>query len=175
MEWWKLLSTLLVGVLLGFLSSYPVGFLRELGRARAAQVTVTRQKKAEANAAALRQAAAVAAAEAKAAGEQAELKALETARVGARFLRRVTSSDAGLLLEVVGLDPRRPRDHVLVTQEPLPGRVPTPHDPVGGQSSMAWRQLNEAPADQIHKTARLVNQSYDDADGWIEFERIPDR
>jgi hypothetical protein len=172
-EWSSVAAGLVVGVGVGFLASYPVGFFREVGRDQAARLIrrrndVREQRRAEEASNAL-----IAEREATTAREVRELEVLSQDRVGALFLHRVHRDDVGIQVTVVELDARQPRQRVIVRYEPTTGRTPTPHDPpVDQRVSIEWRALTATDADQRHRTALLIEKSYDDADGWIEYERI---
>lgn len=114
----------------------------------------------------------VAAENAVAAQVEADLRArLEVDRVGAQFLRRDTAEDLGTVVTVLelGLDWKR---QVLVEEVALEGRPPTEFDHRPGlRVNIDWRALNLSEAEQRHATAHMI-RSYDDADGWIRFERV---
>ena len=122
--------------------------------------------------------AAEAAADAKAAEKaaasraEAELRArLEAERVGATFLRRHTAEDPGTVVTVLELASDW-RNKVLVEEAAHEGRPPPELDhQMWIRTSVDWRVLTLPDRDQRHATAHMV-RSYDDADGWIEFERV---
>jgi hypothetical protein len=171
MRFWSRLLTGVVGVVIGFVASYPVGYLRERGRQRAVRADQARASKQR------REAAANAAATQALAREQEECKrrehieTLKKERIGRRFLRRSNSKEeAGVIVTVIDLDRRDPKRRVLVENTPggaeLPADVPT-------RLVMDWHVLVAAPEVQKHRTARLIAHSSDDADGWLEFEQLP--
>ena len=165
-----LVGGILIGVVVGFLVSYPVGFLRELGRDRASRLVQRRADKrlhqqAEADAAKARKDA-----EAQAERERQRLERIRTERVGRRFMRRETRADPGIGVEVVDLDPRQPQDRVIVRYTATAGRSPTRYDPPSDTVSIEWKILTQSPSEQRHRTARLIEQSFDDNDGWLQFE-----
>jgi hypothetical protein len=172
-EWSSVVAGLVVGVGVGFLASYPVGFVREVGREHASRRIRRRDEARERRRAEEASDALSAERKATALRELREMEKLSEDRVGAQFLHRVHRDDAGIQVTVVELDPHQPKQRVIVRYEPVPGRPPTPHDPpVDQRVSVEWRALTAPDAEQRHRTARLIENSYDDADGWIEYERI---
>lgn len=113
---------------------------------------------------------------ADAAAEEAESRMraeYQAERVGATFRRRYTAEDTGTLLTVVGLDERAWRSRVLVEESAPDGRTPTGHEsPDFARTSFEWSSLTMPHADQRHRTARVIERSHNDEDGWVEFERI---
>lgn len=98
---------------------------------------------------------------------------LERARVGERFLWRASPDDEGMLGTVVGLDRLHPKIKVRVKWISPPDREPSQHDySTDTVTIMEWGSLTRSPADQRHRTALLIANSFNDEDGWIEYERI---
>lgn len=103
------------------------------------------------------------------------LDSLKEERVGKRFRFRTSARDSGMLGEVVELDPRDAHRRVIVVWSDSPGRTATDDDyTVGQRVSIEWRHLTEAADRQRHRTARTIAQSFEDSDGWTQFERIDD-
>lgn len=92
-------------------------------------------------------------------------------RVGRKFIRRSNPEDPGMLGEVVDLARDRPGEVVIVLWSNPPGRVSHDRDyEDGARLGIEWRHLTASPAQQKHYTARMLERSSDDADGWVEFE-----
>ena len=160
-----------IGVVVGFLASYPVGFLRELGREHASRLLVRRRDERQQQVVEAEAQAVTAATEAETARQRAHLARLTEERVGAKFLHRVQRDDPGLVATVLRLDDRYPLLSVLVSYEPTPGRESTPYDPENRQT-VEWGSLTESEAAQRHRAAVLVENSHDDADGWLQYEPL---
>lgn len=109
--------------------------------------------------------------EAAAVSEAAKRAECERDRVGARFLRRHTAEDSGTIVTIVDLGRDWTRQ-VLVEEFSPEGRQPTEFDSeIWTRTNVEWAALTRPAPEQIHRTARM-SDSFDDADGWVEFERI---
>jgi hypothetical protein len=105
--------------------------------------------------------------------EAKRIQLLTRERVGTHSRFRTSSNDLGMDGEVVDLDSRDIEQRVVVVWTNPDGRPPTEYDyQVGTRISMEWRHLTLAPGEQRHRTARLIQHSADDSDGWVEFDRI---
>jgi len=96
---------------------------------------------------------------------------LEAERIGRTFTRRYTREDPGTLVRVIGLH----GDQKVRVEEWAPaGREPTDFDPseLPMRYVTTWDALTRSPADQRHHTARLMELSIDDADGWLMIEPV---
>lgn len=160
----------LSGALIAVLAAWPVGYLRERARQRAAEHPPRQdRKRAEAKEAAD----ALARANAEHASAQ-DLELIRRARVGTRFRWRGTPDDVGMIGTVLRLSRQHPRLFVVVQWESPPGRNPDERDDSTTEpTSIEWRVLNEPEAAQRHWTARCILDSYNDEDGWIQYERLP--
>ena len=95
--------------------------------------------------------------------------------MGAQFLCRESATDVGYRVIVTALAEDRPGSWVVVRAIPNPEREPTPHDlRTDIDVRIEWRTLTQSGDEQRHRTARVIVKSFNDEDGWIEFERIPD-
>ena len=104
---------------------------------------------------------------------QREMEKLSQERVGACFLHRTSPTDPGMVGRVIGLDARHPGLKVRVTWSSPPGRNSTEHDcQVDTPVTMDWDNLVMSHTAQRQWTARNILDSYDDADGWVQYERI---
>lgn len=97
----------------------------------------------------------------------------ERERVGAKFTFRASQIDIGMVGEVASLYEGHPLDQVRVQWSSPVGRTPTVDDPrTNGAVIMSWRDLTKSPNEQRHWTAKLRTKTFDDTDGWIQYERI---
>jgi len=85
-----LFSGVAIGIIVGFMASYPVGFLREVGRHRAAKMMARREEKLRLGQVNVEARAAAAAREADEIAAQTQIERLRTERLGAMFVRRET-------------------------------------------------------------------------------------
>lgn len=91
---------------------------------------------------------------------------LESERVGARFRRREDKDDPGSIMEVIGLAPRQPRFQVRIRAVEA-----APDSPA---VLVQWSDLTKSERAQRYENARLQLDSYDENDGWVTYERLPD-
>lgn len=169
--WFGVASGGLVGIAVGLVASYPVGYLRERGRQTAARHIEASDLKAKQKAERDRQLAAERAKEVAAKQQAEEVERLRLERVGKRFLHRVHRDDPGIVATVVDLAGNDPIRRVLVEYEPIEGREITPFDPPP-LTNIEWSWLTMPDSEQRHRTARLFEDSLEDADGWLEYEPL---
>lgn len=159
-------------VLAGLILGWPTGYLRERGRQRA-EATGCRNaaKSEEKRAAAKAEADKVAAMNARH-NEEQEIELLRRERVGARFRWKASKEDVGMIGTVIRLAEQQSRLRVVVDFESPVGRPPTKYD-YQAPTSIEWKVLTAPDDEQIHRTARMNAKSFDDNDGWVEFEQLP--
>lgn len=150
-------------------ASKVVGYRREVGRQDAVDERARRAEERSRREAADQAAAAASAAAAHAVALDERRAALHRDRVGTMFLERRSRQDPGAILTVTDLHPTQWETHVTVSMLPL--ETPATNDWIG-RFSTSWSRLNEADNIQRHRTARLIEQSHDDADGWVEVAPI---
>ncbi len=172
-EWWQTVAlTVVSGLLIAAIGARVVGHQREMGRSRAATTIAHREVQREKHEADERAAQAHADRQAAATALADELQRIRSERIGATFLQRSDPDDPGVILTVDDLDPKAPHHRVMVLSEPAPDRVDRDHGLSPGRVSMEWRFLTLPEAEQRHRTARLIEDSFDDNLGWVEVERL---
>lgn len=167
----------LIGLALGGIGGFGLSFVNAAGSAAwhalAGAVSV-RWSRYRAERGAEREASHRASNEAAARNElAAERQDIEQERVGVQFRKRYTANDSGTILTVIGLAPSEWRTDVVLEEAAPPGRIPTEFDSTLTTVQMKWSTLVTPHSVQRHATARLMMKSFDDSDGWVEFERIP--
>ena len=163
----------LLGVLVGGVAAFGTGFLRAAGSS-AWQGLALRTAKVRRAVRAKRQERSAKRAAAKAATELADERTrLKAERVGAKFRKRYTADDTGTIVTVRELRNPNWQEMVNVKEVAPAAREPTEFDnQFPARYGIKWSDLTKSDSEQRHLTARVMAESFDDADGWIEFERL---
>ena len=71
---------------------------------------------------------------------------------------------------MIDLDAQQPQRRVLVEYSAMPGGAVSVRPP--SRVVMDWKALVADPEVQRHYTARVIANSTDDADGWIQYDEF---
>ncbi|MBK5333638.1 MAG: hypothetical protein JJD93_16800 [Ilumatobacteraceae bacterium] len=166
--WAPLVISAVLAAALAVAGAYFVGRYREKGRSDEADA---RQAKADQAAEDAKQMITAAERVAVETARQSELRRVEeiaNSRVGKVFLRHYSNNDAGVRVVVLALSTDDP-DHKVLLEYP-----PNDANPDGLRVKTEWRAMTEPDDVQRHRTARTIAQSYDDSEGWVEWELLPE-